>query len=84
MKKLRLDPEALRVDSFAPAADAGSRTGTVMGHITGADTCYLQYTCGKTCFDLQTCRAECQSGGFACSDSYYITCIPNCHTGELC
>ncbi|HEX6749763.1 MAG TPA: hypothetical protein VF092_20900 [Longimicrobium sp.] len=86
MKKLRLDPESLRVDSFAPRADEDGRGGTVVGHLllTVAETCYRQYTCGKTCFDAQTCRIECQSGGYACPDTYYVTCIPVCNTGEFC
>lgn len=57
MKKLRLDPESLRVESFAAGAAAAG--GTVVGHFdaVGApvdddtsriDSCYFN-TCYDTC-----------------------------------
>jgi hypothetical protein len=44
MKKLRLDLDGLRVDSFEARADTGDE-GTVHAHDDGA-TCSKQPTCG--------------------------------------
>jgi hypothetical protein len=84
MKKLRLEPEELRVESFSTDA-AGAATGTVRGHdftlpnctggtscyVTGCDTCdnSLDYcTCACTA-DCAT--ADCASDG---CDTRYNTC----------
>ena len=62
MKKLRLDPDTLRIETFAPAApEAGG--GTVVAGSLGATamscvsciSCYV--TCGATCY--QTCNYTC-------------------------
>lgn len=60
MRKLRLDPEALKVDSFDTAMDAASRRGTLHAHAAGVqasvDTCdisciafnHVETCCGCT------------------------------------
>lgn len=73
MKKLKLDVDGLRVETFEPAAAAGPR-GTVMGLVT--------YSCDYICHELagtgdpiqNTCdHATCAgaSCGFTCN---YATC----------
>ncbi|HEX2080904.1 MAG TPA: hypothetical protein VHG08_24590 [Longimicrobium sp.] len=60
MKKIRLDPEHLRVDSFATGADdAGG--GTVDGHWSQPGTCD-----GRV--------ATCQAGGTCGPDCYTRNC----------
>jgi len=53
MKKMRLDPDALAVTSFATAARPDGR-GTVAAH---AATSFGQLTCGATCL------TSCGGGG---------------------
>lgn len=49
MRKPRLDPESLRVESFAVPAPAAGR-GTVRAHSGKAPTFdWNQYTCGVSC-----------------------------------
>ncbi|HSU16773.1 hypothetical protein [Longimicrobium sp.] len=47
--KLRLHPDALRVESFAATSNAAPERGTVHAHVTftraGNPTCYPIYTC---------------------------------------
>ena len=49
MTKLRLDADALRVESFPAAADTLPGRGTVKAHepftAYGRDTCWPNYTC---------------------------------------
>jgi hypothetical protein len=50
MKKLRLDADALRVETFAATEGEGRDGGTVHGHVSGwtvngKDTCWPNYTC---------------------------------------
>ncbi|HYR11254.1 MAG TPA: hypothetical protein VEQ60_25965 [Longimicrobium sp.] len=57
MRKIRLDVEALAVDSFFPAGGEGKRAGTVQGHQiavpttdTGIHGCYAcPHTVLETC-----------------------------------
>jgi hypothetical protein len=50
MRKLTLDPDMLRVESFAPEAGAGAPRGTVAGH--SGDL-------GDTDLDILTCAGSC-------------------------
>jgi hypothetical protein len=68
MRKLRLDPNALRVQSFAPRDEAAGPRGTVDAHsfvselvITGCcegpsrycqETDYHWRTCGSSCVEM--------------------------------
>ncbi|HEX2077137.1 MAG TPA: hypothetical protein VHG08_05495 [Longimicrobium sp.] len=47
MKKLKLDVEAVEVESFPTQDEDGSRRGTVLGH-SDTETQY-QHTCWETC-----------------------------------
>jgi hypothetical protein len=61
MKKLALDVDALRVESFTTQAVAGPR-GTVRGHdddTVETENCTFQYTCLiQTCLSIKTCAAD--------------------------
>jgi hypothetical protein len=81
MKKLKLQMEDLRVDSFdTTSAEKGK--GTVFGEQC---TCYTQCTCpgcpscGATCpytCDDDTCAGSCPAPGNTCANTcaYYYTC----------
>lgn len=84
MRKLKLDPEALRVESFDTHADDLAYAGTVRGHATIAPCIVYPspdpvvktqaYTCPYTCDDA-TCVGSCQ--GTSCYP-------PACNTCESC
>ncbi len=60
MRKLALDVDALRVESFATQGAAADR-GTVRGHDDTVETenCTLEYTCLiQTCVSLKTCAVD--------------------------
>ena len=60
MKKLALDVDTLRVESFA-TQDASSVRGTVRGHDDTVETenCTFVRTCLiTTCLTVKTCQAE--------------------------
>ncbi|HTE18416.1 MAG TPA: hypothetical protein VK689_08545 [Armatimonadota bacterium] len=60
MRKLELDVDALRVESFATQA-ADTRRGTVRGHDDTVETenCTFEHTClVRTCVSLKTCGRE--------------------------
>lgn len=61
MKKLSLEVDALRVESFATQAMAGHR-GTVAGHdddTRETENCSIEYTClVRTCLSIKTCAEE--------------------------
>jgi len=64
MGKLKLDLEAIEVESFAVAAER-TEAGTVHGHAKSypfasceANTCY-QATCGATDCNISLCIASC-------------------------
>ncbi len=62
MKKLRLHPEELRVESF-PTARETSRAGTVLGNDARTyweSACYTGPVYGSTCEAVYTCP-ECAS-----------------------
>ena len=66
MRKLRLDVEALEVESFAPRDDAGGAKGTVQAQSYVTDNPYVgacsepasQY-CQETDFHWYTCGNSC-------------------------
>lgn len=64
MRKIRLDVDALRVDSFDTAEQGGDARGTVRGNWT-------RYY-GGTCIETQ-CGAQCPSGPHPCEGSYAWT-----------
>lgn len=75
MKKLRLHPDALRVESFRTTA-LFPRRGTVVGEQCTCPTectCPGQWTCGDvTCAVQNTCGDTCQD---TCDD---WTCLETC------
>ena len=74
MKKLKLEIEALQVDSFAPAADADAEAGTVQGaQATRFQTC--AQSCGCPVTDLaHTCTCPDTSQFNPCFCTEYQTC----------
>ncbi|HSU14941.1 hypothetical protein [Longimicrobium sp.] len=58
MRKIRLDPEALRVDSFATGA-ARADLGTVYGYASKPGTCAA--SCFGTCVTNCDCSLGCPS-----------------------
>ena len=72
-RKIRLDVNALRVESFE-TADGDAKRGTVQGY-------YSQFTCPAT-----QCGAECPSGPHPCEGSYAWTdgqAVCPCNGGTL-
>ena len=59
MKKLALDLDTLRVESFATQATASAR-GTVRGHEDTMETewCSIETCLLTTCLTVKTCQAE--------------------------
>jgi hypothetical protein len=53
MRKLRLDPEVLAVESFAAQAEREPARGTVQANNTGV------YSCGATCYCPSHHATEC-------------------------
>ncbi len=84
MKKLALNVDALRVQSFATADQAVGR-GTVHGEACTcqtACTCPGCPSCGDTC--PNTCYETCDDPScFTCEFSCWETCQNTCYTG-LC
>jgi hypothetical protein len=92
MKKLKLDLDALTVESFAPSK-APAEAGTVRGYLTAyyelcypdqtwEDSCTCEPTCNAdTCYTCYNCggTAGCATGGSdpACTS----TCAPTPVTG---
>lgn len=69
MRKLQLDVESLKVDSFAMADEPNER-GTVYGR-SGQYYCDTHYgSCQGTC--VQGCT------GPNCNDTFYSTCVSGC------
>ena len=64
MRKLRLRPEELRVESFPTAQEKEARTGTVRGNVPPptywAPGCWTSPEFGPTCEPVYTCP-ECAS-----------------------
>ncbi|HEU4559894.1 MAG TPA: hypothetical protein VFS20_18745 [Longimicrobium sp.] len=57
MRKISLDVNALRVESFETVDDKAKARGTVHGY-------YTQFTCPRT-----QCGEECLSGPYPCHDT---------------
>jgi hypothetical protein len=87
MKKLRLELDALEVESFE-VARTGSSTGTVHGHNTktqchtspdrtcaGYPTCGPFTACDTVCNYTQTCETECEQTCFSCDTCGAPTCV---------
>jgi hypothetical protein len=91
MNKLKLDVDALRVESFAVAPDGAAGVGTVLAHYkvppqdpATIDPCvpYSQ-TCGVSCYGscVATCQASCYdtcAGQYSCDQSCspLARCVP--------
>ncbi|HEU4882462.1 MAG TPA: hypothetical protein VFT45_09465 [Longimicrobium sp.] len=76
MKKLRLQVESLRVESFTPRQEPSVR-GTVQAHHTDGETChisacgtYCATNCWPYCASAETCAqtCACESKPSACFD----------------
>lgn len=81
MKKLSLDPGALRVESFAAEPWAGARA-TVRGlQVTPDPDCQFSYDYGSPCESSPgyTCLNTCAA---TCPDTCPVTCAATC--GRLC
>ncbi len=73
MKKLRLDLDAIRVESFDTTAPKAAAAGTVRGH-SGYESCWgvtCSVTCAGTCYGQYTCEA-------------YNTCAHTCDLVNTC
>jgi hypothetical protein len=68
MKKMKLDCEALEVESFGTGKPAGEQ-GTVHGHATQWVTCPGRETCGRD----ETCAGTSAPTGDTC-----YTCLQSC------
>ncbi|WP_420127584.1 hypothetical protein [Longimicrobium sp.] len=67
MKKLRLDPETLRVESFASDNLTAPARGTVDAYLSiviGACSDPDSHTCPPTAYPLNTCGNSCQNDCF--------------------
>lgn len=67
MKKIRLDPEQLRVESFEPDPSEPPVRGTVHGHWSQIGTCDGRV---KTCQFGGTCGPGCETAN--CTGSYCV------------
>ena len=70
MRKMRLELDALAVESFA-AAEAGAPRGTVRGHVS---LYYEDCSPSETCDGGNTCAGTCQSCNGTCVYSCHATC----------
>ena len=71
MSKLRLDPDALRVESFDTRNEAAAEEGTVFGNARTV-SCVVYYTC-PVCYSPYT---ECASECTACETQDIVSCAP--------
>ncbi|HEV7589324.1 MAG TPA: hypothetical protein VGO40_14505 [Longimicrobium sp.] len=81
-KKLRLEVDALQVESFRPERDGLRDGGTVHGQNSPPCTWYgtCQVTCASTCAG-PTCDPPCEN-----DPTMYMTCVEGCYwaTGDPC
>lgn len=92
MKKLSLDVDEIRVESFAPAEDEAGRRGTVRGRAQsemetrGEYTCSPCYTYDYSCIEYgPTCWDRTCDWGYDCPESFGVTCPDFCRTeGVIC
>ena len=77
MRKIQLDVDALKVESFPTSEGEAEKRGTVHGHNSFRGTC--QETCQSTCAG-PTCDPPCENEPTA-----YMTCV-DCRweTGDPC
>ncbi|MBV9107864.1 MAG: hypothetical protein JO306_00480 [Gemmatimonadetes bacterium] len=80
---LKLDLNALEVETFTAADDDGQR-GTVMGNVITVGACPTVFcdtserTCGDTCGNETLCFS-CANTCASCRDTdCYYTCLPGC------
>ncbi|HET7229473.1 MAG TPA: hypothetical protein VFJ16_05690 [Longimicrobium sp.] len=72
MRKLRLDPDHLRVESFSPVRDDGGQSGTVYGHYSYPQGCWpasdsndpMVDSCGYATCAGMSCWQSCN--GYTC------------------
>jgi hypothetical protein len=88
MKKLRLDPEALKVETFEPRSEGGDPRGTVFGrHLSTAVTCSVSvdYDCRAPEDTVTTDVYNDGCNTIACNDGGSFT-GPNagCATNAFC
>jgi hypothetical protein len=96
MKKLRLDAESLRVETFEAVEMETGRRGTVRARgfteepgCTEADSCLVScntcYTSPYTCDGAHTCWDPTCNYATNCPDTYGVTCPWECRTqGVIC
>ncbi|HEX6373513.1 MAG TPA: hypothetical protein VF006_31600 [Longimicrobium sp.] len=93
MRKLRLDPDSLEVQSFPTLAPEGAARGTVHGGQAGPDTPYCnsfdaackvteQPSCDGTC-QGETCYDSCDLTCHTCIPSCYGSCIASCNSCQV-
>lgn len=89
MKKIRIDVDALAVESFATTPEPRREKGTVRGHASMDETC-LDYSCEGSC-DWTFCVPYCTDEGCAptpagtcqtCGGSCGATCYAGCGGGS--
>ncbi|HEU0053619.1 MAG TPA: hypothetical protein VFQ39_10595 [Longimicrobium sp.] len=91
MKKIRLDLDALDVDSFDTSSPRRAR-GTMVGHEFSAQTDCQQQTCANTChvtWCQNTCAGTCDptQWGEGCGGGQTANCplhTETCTQGERC
>lgn len=82
MRKLKLDLDSLRVDSFETNDEEKVPRGTVRGHVdyTNPIVCDTAVDCSfNTC--LSNCFTEC---AVTCYQTCEFTCEMSCHYGSSC
>ncbi|HWK88556.1 MAG TPA: hypothetical protein VNP72_01125 [Longimicrobium sp.] len=85
MKKLRLDQDDLRVESFTTVNDGAAARGTVFGRATwatceGMETCYPYNTCAGTGCGSGYASCGCGWSEATCSH-IHSTCQQTCNCG---
>lgn len=87
MKKLSLDPAALRVESFVPAPRHEGRATVQANQVTPEPDCQFSYDYGWPCESapgytcLNTCPATCPN---TCAQTCGSTCGSFCTRGPGC
>jgi hypothetical protein len=74
MRKLKLDMDALRVETFRPDTDRDGARGTVhaRGETDAASCPHTGFPCYETHYNWYTC-------GVSCLDECHLTgCMPSC------
>ena len=66
MRKLKLNVDALRVESFAPGAHPRAEGGTVHGHLHGAQAAGTLWSCPT--------KGTCIGPTYCCDDTWRPSC----------